>query len=166
MAKSYKQLDREIAEALRSPGVRAASEAVQRGGGEYVMAVDRAGPRPASFPKRLKHGLYTATFKGIDERFPGDKLGSAHWKITRRGKEVGTMHEGTAYGWGRPTSTMRQLVWAGKIPEGSSDPRSPDYGIAFDQGPADSYEDALEKFARAADKLIEWRHKHGFAASG
>lgn len=130
--KSAAQLDREIVAALGSSDASG-----------YVTAADRAGPRPTSFPKRLSHGLYTATFKGIDERFPGDTLASAHWKITRRGKEVGTMHEGSAYGWGRPTSTMRQLVWGGKQPPGASDSRTPEYGLTFDQGPADSHAEGL-----------------------
>jgi hypothetical protein len=168
MKKSPAQLQREIDEALRSPTVRAAAPAVQRGGGGYVMAADRAGAgdRPKTFPKRLQHGLYTATFKGINERFPGDPLASAHWKITRRGKEVGTMHEGSAYGWGRPTSTPRQLVWGGVQPPGASDSRTSEYGLTFDQGPADGYAEALAKFAKAADRLIEWRQKHGHPAMG
>jgi hypothetical protein len=142
--------------------LRATATAVQHGstGAAYGMAGGRSGNRPKTFPKRLQHGLYTATFEGFDdERFPGDTQTSAHWKITRRGKEVGTMHEGS-YGWGRPTSTMRQLVWSGVMPPGESDPRSPEYGIAFDQGPSDSYAQALAKFAKAADRLIEWRQKH------
>ena len=143
--KSAAQLTREINEAL---------------GGKYIMAADRLGERPKSFPKRLRHGLYTATFKGIDERFPGDKLASARWTITRRGKEVGTMHEGSAYGWGRPTSTMRQLVWGGTLPPGASDSRTAEYGISFDQQPAASHAEALANFARAADRLIEWRRQH------
>jgi hypothetical protein len=123
--------------------------------------------REKSLPKRLKHGDYVATFTGLDEpRFPGDTLQSAHWKITRRGKEVGTMHEGRSYGWGRPTATMRQLVWAGPIPPGASDSRTPEYGIAFDTGPHDSHAATLGAFARAADRLIAWRRKHGHAAMG
>lgn len=155
MAKSPKQLDREIAEALSG------------GSGGYVMAADRLGQRPKSFPKKLKHGAYTATFQGLDkERFPGDTLVSAHWKITRRGKEVGTMHEGSAYGWGRPTASMTQLVWSGVIPPGASDSRTSEYGIAFDTSPHDSYAETLAAFARAADRLIKWRHDHGYQAMG
>jgi hypothetical protein len=123
--------------------------------------------REKSLPKRLKHGDYVATFTGLDKpRFPGDTLVSAHWKITRRGKEVGTMHEGRAYGWGRPTATMRQLVWSGTIPPGASDSRTPEYGIAFDTGPHEGHKATLAAFARAADRLIAWRHKHGYAAMG
>ena len=114
------------------------------------------------FPKRLRHGDYTATFEGIqNERFLGDPTASARWKITRRGKEVGSMHEGHGYGWGRPTTTLRQLVWGGAMPAGESDSRTSEYGIGFDQGPTDSHAAALAQFARAADRLIAWREKHG-----
>lgn len=137
------------------------------GSGGYVMAADRLGPRPSKFPKTLRHGLYTATFQGIkDERFPGDSLASAQWEIKRRGKVVGYMYDGRSYGWGRPHSSMNRLVWAGKHPEGASDARSPNYGILFDQGPSDSYAEALATFARAADRLIKWREQHGYAATG
>lgn len=123
--------------------------------------------RPASFPKRLRHGDYTATLKGVeDENYPGDPNASARWTITRRGKEVGSMHEGRSYGWGRPTTTMRQLVWGGAMPPGESDSRTPEYGIGFDQGPSDGHAAALAKFARAADRLIAWREKHGHPALG
>lgn len=120
--------------------------------------------REKSLPKRLKHGDYVATF--VEIAHPGTSHASAKWKITRRGKEVGTMHEGSAYGWGRPTTTMRQLVWSGVMPPGESDPRTPEYGIGFDQGPSDSHVTAIAKFAKAADRLIAWRHKHGYAAMG
>src|SRR5512135_697603 len=127
--KSAAQLDREIAEAL--------GKVEQQFGKPFAAeARERIAARP-KFPMRLKHGAYTATFEGVkNERYPGDPIGTAQWEIKRGGKVVGHMYEGTAYGWGRPHSSMNPLVWAGKIPEGSSDPRSPDYGIAFDQGPA------------------------------
>lgn len=153
------RIAREVDEVLRSgPG---------GGSSDYVMAADRLGPRPTRFPKSLRNGAYTATFLGIkDERFPGDALASAQWEIKRRGEVVGYMYEGSAYGWGRPHSSMNKLVWAGRQPEGASDPRSPDYGILFDQGPSDSYVEALAKFARAADRLIKWRKQHGYRATG
>jgi hypothetical protein len=122
--------------------------------------------RPASFPKRLRHGGYTATFQGVDENYPGDPNASARWTITRAGKAVGTMWEGRSYGWGKPSTTMRELVWGGAMPPGESDSRTPEYGIGFDQGPAPSHEEALAKFARAADRLITWRQKHGHPAQG
>jgi hypothetical protein len=152
--KNEVQIKREVDAILAKPG-------------GYVPVADRGGLRPTSFlPKRLKHGDYVATFKGIDERFPGDPIASARWEIKRRGKEVGTMHESSAYGWGRPTTTLRQLVWGGKMPPGASDSRTAEYGLGFDQGPADSHAEALAQFARAADLLIKWRHDHGFAAMG
>jgi hypothetical protein len=120
--------------------------------------------REKSLPKRLKHGDYIATFEGITHA--GTAHASAKWKITRRGKEVGTMHEGSAYGWGRPTATTRQIVWGGVIPPGASDPRTLEYGIAFDIGPHDSHKATLAAFARAADRLIAWRKKHGYPAMG
>jgi len=136
------------------------------GSGGHIGVADRDRPRPRSFPKVLHNGPYTATFLKINERFPGDPLASAQWEIKRRGRVVGYMYDGAFYGWRRPHSSMNKLASTGVQPEGASDSRSPDYGILFDQGPSDSYVEALAKFARAADRLIKWREQHGHAAAG
>jgi hypothetical protein len=111
-------------------------------------------------PKRLKHGAYVATFKGIEGGQVGDPLSCATWDIKRGRQLVGRMFVGRAYGWARPYASLTKLVWSGPWPEGASDPRSPDYGMLFDCGPHDSYADTLADFARRADRLIAWRHEN------
>jgi hypothetical protein len=142
MTKTAKQLDAEIAESL--------SYWKSHWGKSHV---------PGAFPKRLRHGGYTATFQGIDN--PHTAHASAKWEIKRGRQVVATMHEGASYGWGRPTISTTQLVWAaGGLPPGTSDPKSPYYGWAFDLGPFDSYKEAMERLAKHADRLINWRKKH------
>lgn len=159
MPKTKRELDLDIKEVL---GSRSVAAGLKRDVGDAW--IQRARQEPETSPKRLKHGDYIATFEGIENT--GTPQASAKWKITRRGKEVGTMHESSSYGWGRPTTTMRQLVWSGVHPPGASDSRTPEYGLTFDQGPSDSHAQALAAFARAADRLISWRQKHGYAATG
>lgn len=141
-----------VLETVGGRGLR--SHATMRGGSQALE----------TSPKRLRHGDYIAVFEGIQNA--GTPHASAKWKITRHGKEVGTMHESSAYGWGRPTTTMRQLVWSGVVPPGASDSRTSEYGLTFDQGPSDSHAQALGAFARAADRLISWRQKHEYPAIG
>jgi hypothetical protein len=141
MKKSRAQLDREIAESVAYWKSKGRSES------------------PKSFPKTLRHGGYTATFNGIEH--PNTAQATAKWEIKRGRQDVGTMHEGWGYGWGRPTITTRQLTWSGPLPPGVSDPRSPHYGWAFDLGPFDSYKEGMERLAKHADRLINWRKKHG-----
>lgn len=145
--KSAAQLDREIAESL--------AYWKERWGKSHV---------PSGFPTTLRLGAYTATFEGI--LHPNTAQASALWLIKRGGKVVGRMFDGSSYGWGRPHSSMRELVWGGRSPEGASSPKSPDYGMTFDQGPSDSYQEALANFARSADRLIDWRRAHGLPAMG
>jgi hypothetical protein len=140
--KSSTQLDREIAESL--------AYWKERWGKTHV---------PTSFPKSLRHGGYTATFQGI--RNPGTAHASAVWEIKHGRQIVGEMFDGSSYGWGRPHISTRKLTWAGPLPSGTSDPRSPHYGWSFDLGPFDSYKEAMERFAKHADRLINWRKKHG-----
>ena len=71
------------------------------------------------------------------------------------------MHEGWGYGWGRPTISTDKLTWAGPLPPGTSDPKSPYYGWAFNLGPASSNKEAMQRFAKHADRLINWRKKYG-----
>ncbi len=139
--KSGAQLDREIAESIA-----------------YWKSRGHA-HEPTSFPKKLRHGGYTATFQGIQS--PGAPQATAVWEIKRGRQEIGTMHEGWSYGWGRPTVSMRKLTWSGPLPPGTSDPRSPHYGWSFDLGPFDSYQEAMQRVAKHADRLINWRKKHG-----
>lgn len=113
--------------------------------------------RPSTFPTTLTHGLYTATFVGVQERFAEDTLACAAWEITREGKVVGALYASDAYGWDRPHASMTKLVWSGPLPKGVSDSRSPDYGMAFDVGPCDGYAATLAEFAKRADRLIAWR---------
>lgn len=141
MPKTNAQLDREIAESI----------AFWKSKGHTEV--------PKSFPKSLRHGGYTATFKGITS--PNTPQASALWEIKRGRQVVGKMHEGWSYGWGRPTISTRELTWAGPLPPGEHDPRSPYYGWGFDLGPSDSYKEAMERLARHADRLINWRNKHG-----
>lgn len=121
-------------------------------------------PRPESFPVSFKHGRYTATFDAVSERFPGDALACATWTITRvvgsLAQVVGSLSESDAYGWGRPCFCLSKLVWAGRFPVGADDPKSQNYGMLFDGVAFESYEKALEAFARAADRLIEWRQRN------
>lgn len=116
--------------------------------------------RLAVLPKRIRHGLFTATFKEIVERWPGDPLGSGLWIIKHAGTVVGKMFAGGAYPWNTPHCSMRELVWSGPWPEGASDPRSRDYGMCFDTGPEASHRDALAAFAAKADRLMQWRREH------
>jgi len=161
MPKTKRELDLDINAVLGATrGTKAAG--LERDVGDAW--IQQAREEPETFPKRLKHGDYVATFEEIQNA--GTPHASAKWKITRRGKEVGTMHESSAYSWGRPTTTMRQLVWRGVQPPGASDSRTLEYGLTFDQGPSDSHAHALALFARAADRLISWRQKHGYAAMG
>lgn len=113
--------------------------------------------KPLRFPKKLRiprpgRAGYTATFIGLTEAD-----GTATWNITQKGKLVGRMYEGSAYGWGRPRFSLTKLVWAGPFPMDSSDPKSPNYGMCFDGGPFSSYQECLEAFAKSADRLTEWR---------
>jgi hypothetical protein len=108
MATSKAQLDREIAESVAYWKSKGRSES------------------PKSFPKILRHGGYTATFKGIEHA--NTPMASAKWEIKRGHQVVGTMHEGWGYGWGHPQISTRKLTWAGPMPSGESDPRSPYYG--------------------------------------
>jgi hypothetical protein len=145
MPKTKRELDREIKKVLSSRSVAARgtkAAGLKRDIGDAW--IQRA--RQEALPKHLKHGNYIATFEKIQDA--GTPHASAKWKITRRGKEVGTMHEGSEYGWGHPTTTMHQLASKGLQPE---------YDIPFDQGPSGSHAQALAKFARAADRLISWR---------
>ena len=139
--KSAAQLDREIAESIA-----------------YWKSRGHA-QEPTSFPKTIRHGGYTATFQGIDN--PNTAHATARWEIKKGRQVVGVMHEGWSYGWGRPSVSMRKLTWAGPLPPGTSDPKSMYYGWAFDLGPFDSYKEAMEKVAKHADRLINWRKKHG-----
>lgn len=104
------------------------------------------------FPKEIHCGEYIATLRGILDPGP---LQSVVWDIKR--EEIATMFEGPAYGWGKPTISIRPLVWSGKWPPGASDPRSPYYGWLFDIGPSNSYQEAMQKLAHHADRLIAWR---------
>lgn len=113
--------------------------------------------RPVNFPAAIKHGLYTAVFAGVEERFPGDALASARWDIVRGDKVVGALFASDSYGWNRPHASLAKLVWSGPLPKGISDPKSPDYGMAFDIGPCDGYAATLAEFAKRADRLISWR---------
>jgi hypothetical protein len=141
MGKTAKQLDAEIAESIAFWKTKGQMET------------------PTSFPKSIRHGGYTATFQGIQS--PGTAQATAIWEIKRGRQVVGTMHEGWSYGWGRPSISMKALTWSGSLPPGTSDPKSPYYGWAFDIGPSDSYKEAMTKLAKQADRLINWRKKHG-----
>ena len=160
--KTSAQLDREIAQSL---GGHRRSHATKGPPKEVAESVaywkERWGHThvPTSFPKTIRHGGYTATFRGIDE--PNTARASASWEIKRGRDVVGTMHEGWGYGWGRPTISTNKLTWSGPLPPGTSDPRSPYYGWAFDLGPFNSYKEAMTAFAKHADRLINWRKKHG-----
>jgi hypothetical protein len=123
------------------------------------IIVDRA----ATLPKRMRFGLYTATFKGIE----GREHAHARWEIQHAGVTVGDMFDGNTYGWGRPHCSMTRLVWAGAFPKDASDPRSKNYGMTFDTGPTDAnlysgrdaYKAALAQFATNADRLMRWRRE-------
>lgn len=141
--KSASQLDREIAESIAFWKSRGHTQE----------------PTASSFPKTIRHGGYTATFQGIES--PNTAQATAHWEIKKGGQDVGVMHEGWSYGWGCPSVSMRKLTWSGPVPSGTSDPKSPHYGWTFDLGPFDSYKEAMEKVAKHADRLINWRKKHG-----
>lgn len=109
-----------------------------------------------SLPKTAVHGRYALRLIVVGDRY-------AQWEITRDGVIVGKMHDGRAYGWGRPHSSMRELVWAGPFPPDASSPKSPHYGMLFDLGPLDEsgdsvYQAALERFAEHAERLVKWRH--------
>jgi hypothetical protein len=165
--KSPAQLDSEIAEALadrRGQG-QFAHAAIKGPPGEIAESVAYWKERwghiqvPTSFPKAIRHGGYTATFQGIEH--PNTVQATAKWEIKKGRQVVGTMHEGWGYGWGHPTITTRQLTWSGPLPPGTSDPKSLYYGWAFDIGPSDSYKEAMTKLAKQADRLLNWRKKHG-----
>ena len=143
LKKSASQLDREIAESIAFWKSRGHAQE----------------PTSSSFPKTIRHGGYTATFQGIEN--PNTAQATAKWEIKKGRQDVGVMHEGRAYGWGRPAISMTKLTWAGTVPSGTSDPKSPYYGWTFDLGPFDSYKEAMEKVAKHADRLINWRKKHG-----
>lgn len=122
----------------------------------YTTAAERMAaeaPRPKSFPKRLRVGRFTAMFRGVDGPV-------ARWEIYFEGKVVGVMHEGDAYGWGKPCFSLNRLVWAGPFPEDCSDSRSPNYGMCFDGVAFGSYRECLEAFVKSATRLMDWRRKH------
>ena len=164
--KSAAQLDREIADVLgRQRRSHATVKTVKGSVPEIAESIvywkERWGHThiPTAFPKAIRHGGYTATFEGI--RDPGTAQATAIWNIKRGGQEIGTMHEGWGYGWGKPTISTNKLRWSGPLPPGTSDPKSTYYGWAFDIGPSDSYKEAMAKLAKHADRLINWRKKHG-----
>ena len=164
--KSLAQLDREIAEALGRGKRYHATMKMTKGPSEQIAESvaywkERWGHThvPGAFPKKLRQGSYTATFLGIEN--PNTVQATAQWEIKRGRDVVGLMHEGWSYGWGKPTISTRKLTWAGPLPPGTSDPKSPYYGWTFDLGPFDSYKEAMQRFAKHADRLINWRKKHG-----
>lgn len=95
----------------------------------------------------------------VKPRFADDPCFSVEWTITHGGQAVGAMYEGPAYP-GRVWCSMSKLVWSGEIPDGASDPKSPNYGICFDIGPRDSHEEALRAFVAAAKRLRAWRARN------
>lgn len=116
--------------------------------------------RPTQVPERLEHGAYVATLSGTDERFPGDPLTTISWEIKTWNCVVGSLWISDAYGWDKPCFSISKLVWSGRFPNDSSDPKSENYGMCFDGVAFPSLEAALEEFARRADRLIAWRRNH------
>lgn len=101
-----------------------------------------------------RSGNYTATYNS----------GTADWPIAdENGREVGRMfgpkdaHGRDRYACGGVTCSLSALVWAGDLPKGHSSPKSEHYGIHFDVGPLPGFQEALEEFARRADRLRAWR---------
>lgn len=109
---------------------------------------------PVERPREMRHGAYVAT---VTREETGPWGLETTWTITREGVEVGKMFQGGG-GYGeRPHCSLRALLWTGKMPERSWDPKSPEHGLGFDTGPLDTRELALEEFAKRADRLIAWR---------
>ncbi len=123
-----------------------------RGGGERASRGARA--PLTDRPREVRAGAYVAVTER-EETTPWGIL--TVWAIARDGVTVGKMFQGSA-GYGeRVTCSMRELVWSGKMPERSWDPKSAEHGLCFDTGPHDTREQALDRFGRNADRLIAWR---------
>lgn len=71
--------------------------------------------------------------------------------------EVGSMHAGPAYNW-RVTASLSLVRWQGPCPEGY--PKNPLGALAFDRGPQDTPQAALEGFAKQVDALVAWREQN------
>lgn len=131
---------------------------VRRG---VVMVSNVAGILRVEHVPDFEYGLYKAVFDKYEQRFAGDNCAHARWLIHRAEVLVGKMFDGPVYGWGRPHCSLSKLVWSGDMPPGCCDSRSVNYGMHFDVGPQESYEDALRIFAARADRLIAWRRGVG-----
>jgi hypothetical protein len=104
-------------------------------------------------PRVIESGLYTAR---ISEESPTPWGPQTKWTIMRDVVEVGSLSHGYPYE-DRTTASLNKLVWSGDWPRGTSDPRSPHYGICFDIGPQATPETALAKLIESAERLIAWR---------
>lgn len=112
-------------------------------------------PTKSGRPAIVCEGEYTAVLVKDEE---GPWGWESTWEIRcREGHVVGKMFQGGGSYGEQPRCSLTKLVWSGQIPPGASDPKSPNYGICFDIGPQDTREQALQAFAKAADRLIAWR---------
>lgn len=101
-------------------------------------------------------GRYVATLMER-EREPNRPVVRAWTVRDEEGEEVGQMYETTAYGDVSVMCTLTKMTWIGRMPPGICDSRTEHYGLHFDVGPVAAHQEALDAFARRADRVRDWR---------